>query len=202
MLDYKKINVGIIDLGINNIFSILQLFKDLNCTTEIYNKKDKKKYNLIVLPGVGSFNEAMKIIKREKLDKDIIELSKDKSKIILGICLGMQLFFDQSNEFVKTKGLSLIKGSVKKLSNKVNVKTHIGWKKIYAKQKVFNNLDPYPAAILVGPEGGFSKKESEFMDNLSFVKKVSLGKQILRAETAMVAAVSIWQSYFGKWIND
>ena len=43
MLDYKKINVGIIDLGINNIFSILQLFKDLNCTTEIYNKKDKKK---------------------------------------------------------------------------------------------------------------------------------------------------------------
>tara|TARA_Y100000766_G_scaffold146099_1_gene125505 strand:- start:853 stop:1626 length:774 start_codon:yes stop_codon:yes gene_type:complete len=68
--------------------------------------------------------------------------------------------------------------------------------------KVFNNLDPYPAAILVGPEGGFSKKESEFMDNLSFVKKVSLGKQILRAETAMVAAVSIWQSYFGKWIND
>ena len=141
MLDYKKINVGIIDLGINNIFSILQLFKDLKCTTEIYNKKDKKKYNLIVLPGVGSFNEAMKIIKREKLDKDIIELSKDKSKIILGICLGMQLFFEQSNEFVKTKGLSLIKGSVKKLSNKVNVKTHIGWKKIYAKQKVFNNLD-------------------------------------------------------------
>ena len=76
MLDYKKINVGIIDLGINNIFSILQLFKDLNCTTEIYNKKDKKKYNLIVLPGVGSFNEAMKIIKREKLDKDIISFLK------------------------------------------------------------------------------------------------------------------------------
>ena len=68
--------------------------------------------------------------------------------------------------------------------------------------KVFYNLDPYPAAILVGPEGGFSKKEIEFMDSLSFVKKVSLGRQILRAETAMVAAVSIWQSYFGKWIND
>tara|TARA_B100001250_G_scaffold293075_1_gene254724 strand:- start:117 stop:890 length:774 start_codon:yes stop_codon:yes gene_type:complete len=68
--------------------------------------------------------------------------------------------------------------------------------------KVFNSLDPYPAAILVGPEGGFSQKETEFMSNLSFVKKVSLGKQILRAETAMVAAVSIWQSYFGKWIND
>ncbi|MFL2803276.1 MAG: 16S rRNA (uracil(1498)-N(3))-methyltransferase [Paracoccaceae bacterium] len=65
--------------------------------------------------------------------------------------------------------------------------------------KVFQSLDPSPAAILVGPEGGFSKKETEFIDNFSFVKKVSLGKQILRAETAVVASVSIWQGYFGDW---
>ena len=63
--------------------------------------------------------------------------------------------------------------------------------------KVFHNLKPSPAAILVGPEGGFSEKEKTLLDNFPFVKNVSLGKQILRAETAIVSAVSIWQSYLG-----
>ena len=68
--------------------------------------------------------------------------------------------------------------------------------------KVFRNLTPSPAAILVGPEGGFSQKEKTLLNNFPFVKNVSLGKQILRAETAMVSAVSIWQSYFGSWARD
>ena len=68
--------------------------------------------------------------------------------------------------------------------------------------KVFHNLKPSPAAILVGPEGGFSEKEKTLLDNFPFVKNVSLGKQILRAETAIVSAVSIWQSYFGSWAHD
>ena len=68
--------------------------------------------------------------------------------------------------------------------------------------KVFHNLKPSPAAILIGPEGGFSEKEKTLLDNFPFVKNVSLGKQILRAETAMVSAVSIWQSYFGSWSRD
>ena len=65
--------------------------------------------------------------------------------------------------------------------------------------KVFHNLKPSPAAILIGPEGGFSEKEKILLDNFPFVKNVSLGKQILRAETAMVSAVSFWQSYFWRW---
>ena len=69
-------------------------------------------------------------------------------------------------------------------------------------KKVFHNLKPSPAAILIGPEGGFSEKEKTLLDNFPFVKNVSLGKQILRAETAMVSAVSIWQSYFGSWARD
>ena len=67
--------------------------------------------------------------------------------------------------------------------------------------KVLNKFNYSKAAILVGPEGGFSKKEISIINNLSFVKKVSLGKQILRAETAVISAVSIWQSYLGDWKN-
>ena len=141
MSDYKNCKVGIIDLGINNIFSIKQIFKDLNCDTEIYKKNNKKKYNLVVLPGVGSFKEAMKIIRRRKLDKDIYELQRDKKKTILGICLGMQLFFNKSNEFGVTKGLSLIKGNVKKFPKNLKMKTHIGWKKIYTDDKFFNKIN-------------------------------------------------------------
>ncbi len=56
-----------------------------------------------------------------------------------------------------------------------------------------------PCAILVGPEGGFSEKEFIFLKNLPFSKAVSLGNRILRAETAVVAALSCWQAMSGDW---
>ena len=130
MLDCKKINVGIMDLGINNIFSISQLFKNLGCKTEIYKKKNKGKYHLVVIPGVGSYNQGMKSLVEKKYKDDILEFYKKKKNIILGICLGMQLFFEKSSEFKSTKGLCIIKGQVKKIPKKTGTKTHIGWKKI------------------------------------------------------------------------
>ncbi|MBQ2811300.1 MAG: 16S rRNA (uracil(1498)-N(3))-methyltransferase [Alphaproteobacteria bacterium] len=56
-----------------------------------------------------------------------------------------------------------------------------------------------PAAILVGPEGGFSQKELEILRSLDYSYGVSLGKTILRAETAAVAALSLWQALAGHW---
>ena len=64
------------------------------------------------------------------------------------------------------------------------------------------SLKSKPIAILVGPEGGFSTKEVHLLNSKSFVRKVSLGPQILRAETAVVAAVSIWQSICGNWARN
>lgn len=62
----------------------------------------------------------------------------------------------------------------------------------------FNNTGT-PAAILVGPEGGFSENELELLDKLPYTKSVSLGSRILRAETAVVAALAIWQASIGDW---
>ena len=56
-----------------------------------------------------------------------------------------------------------------------------------------------PAALLVGPEGGFSEKELEFLKNLPYTYGISLGKRILRAETAVVAGLSCWQALCGDW---
>ena len=56
-----------------------------------------------------------------------------------------------------------------------------------------------PSAILVGPEGGFDEEELNFLRKQKFAKAVSLGKRILRAETAVMAALSCWQALFGDW---
>ncbi len=56
-----------------------------------------------------------------------------------------------------------------------------------------------PIAILTGPEGGFSEKELEILRNLNYTYGISLGKRILRAETASICAIACWQAYSGDW---
>ena len=93
------------------------------------NLKKISKSKVIVLPGVGAFGEAMKNMKKLKLDKELKKLSKDKNKLFIGICLGFQLMFDESYEYKKTKGLSILPGKVISISNKVKSLPvpHTGW---------------------------------------------------------------------------
>ncbi len=63
----------------------------------------------------------------------------------------------------------------------------------------FSAFKNNPAAVLIGPEGGFSDKEASELRNKTFVKPVSLGPRILRAETAVVSAISVWQAIAGDW---
>ncbi len=58
---------------------------------------------------------------------------------------------------------------------------------------------PAPAAILIGPEGGFSGEEKDLLRGLPFVRPLSLGPRILRAETAALAALVLWQAACGDW---
>ena len=67
--------------------------------------------------------------------------------------------------------------------------------------EVFARQNSDKAAILVGPEGGFSDAEAKLLKEQSFVKNISLGPRILRAETAAVAALSVWQAIAGDWKN-
>ena len=63
----------------------------------------------------------------------------------------------------------------------------------------FENLKKGKWAILVGPEGGFSEIERNYLKGLKFTISISLGPRILRADTAAVAAISLWQNYLGDW---
>ena len=64
--------------------------------------------------------------------------------------------------------------------------------------KIRNNLGK-PVSILVGPEGGFSKKELDFLNSFNFIQSISLGPRVLRSDTAAISSVSCYQSKFGDW---
>ncbi len=137
MLD-SKIKVGIIDLGINNTQSIFNVYQSIGCKVKIINKKQNlSNYNIIVLPGVGSFKYGMKKLNSLKIKNDIKKfLNKNPKNLLLGICLGMQLFFDESLEFGRSKGMGFIKGKVLPLELKRCKKIpHMNWNTILVEKR-------------------------------------------------------------------
>ena len=125
-------NIVIIDYGCGNIKSLLNSFNFLNLNAIATNEKNIiKSADYLVLPGVGAFPAAIKVLKEQKLD-EIIKDHFFKKKPLLGICLGMQLMLELGNELESTKGLNLIKGSVEKLPLTETKKSkftipNIGW---------------------------------------------------------------------------
>ena len=119
----KKSKVGIIDCDIGNLASLENSIKFLNFDYQII--KDKivsDQLTHLILPGVGSYNEAAKKIRASGLDEQIKEFTI-KSKPFLGICLGMQLMFETSSENGKESGLGLFKGECEKFSDKSKIRT-------------------------------------------------------------------------------
>lgn len=135
-----KSKIVIIDYGLGNIKSIYDAFSKFNDKIVISkNVRTIKSSSSIILPGVGSFAKAMQLIKKLNLEKTIINHVKN-NKPLLGICLGMQLLFENSEEFGLNNGLSLIPGSVKKLKNSDFEKLpNIGWRKLN-KKKINSNF--------------------------------------------------------------
>tara|TARA_B100000795_G_scaffold211448_1_gene165078 strand:- start:71 stop:688 length:618 start_codon:yes stop_codon:yes gene_type:complete len=135
-----KKKIGIIDLGSHNLFSIFQAVKNLKHYVKIINKSEQiNKFDIIILPGVGTFGNAMKILNSLGMAKELKKFSKNSNKKIIGICLGMQLLLSEGTEFGKHKGLGIIEGSVIKLDK---VKLNIGWKQLKINEyKSYNFLN-------------------------------------------------------------
>lgn len=136
----KDILIGIVDYGTGNLASIKNTLYYLGYRSIISNDKEVlDEVDLILLPGVGAFPHAMETIRSLKLDFFIQAKAKNNIPII-GICLGMQLFADISYEGRPTKGLGLISGEVKPISNS---SWHIGWNKmqLYKKDNLFSSSD-------------------------------------------------------------
>ena len=125
--------VSIIDFEGGNLFSVIQACKSIGLDASITSDYNEiLKGDGLILPGVGSFPYAMKMLKK----KDLINPIKDfisSNKPFMGICLGFQLLFSQSEEFENCNGLDIIKGSVRKFDfkDKIVKVPQIGWNKIY-----------------------------------------------------------------------
>ena len=122
--------ITIIDYGVGNIFSLYQSFRAIGAEVELTGDFKKiKNAEKIVLPGVGAFGDAAKILFDTGL-ADLIKEETKNGKPLLGICLGMQLLFEKSFEYGEYKGLGLIDGSVKPIADVIpkDLKIpHIGW---------------------------------------------------------------------------
>ncbi len=100
--------IAIVDYGAGNLFSVKNALDYLNIKNCFTNKKeDLINADSIILPGVGAFPSAMKMLN----DTGLVQTIKEQSQIkpFLGICLGMQILFEKGYEFVETDGLGLIK---------------------------------------------------------------------------------------------
>ncbi len=141
--------LGIIDYNMGNLASVYnacsKFTKDLKI---VKNADDLKNLDKIILPGVGAYKDAMQHLEKSGLKDAILDFANSK-KPLLGICLGMQLLFESSEEFGYTKGLGLIEGKVvkfdkSKMGSDLKI-PHMGWNKIVNKDNpLFKNLqNPY-----------------------------------------------------------
>jgi len=124
-----KKKMMVVDIGSGNFGSLKSAFNKLNIPFKVCKSvNDFEDTNKIVLPGVGSFPNFMKGLKNQGFEELLKKLLLSKKSSILGICVGYQALFNESEEIQTTKGLALVDGKINKLSTKKNIKIpHIGW---------------------------------------------------------------------------
>ena len=125
-------NIALIDYGMGNLHSVSKAIKKVSNNTKVNITSDKKEIedaDKVIVPGVGAIKECLRAIRNKKLDQVILDVIN--SKPILGICVGMQLFLESSEENDGTLGLGVLKGEIKKIPLKSSIKIpHMGWNKV------------------------------------------------------------------------
>ncbi len=121
--------IAIVDYGAGNIFSVKNALDYLGLESKLTDDAAEiEAADKIILPGVGAFPAAMKMLKAKGLDKVLCEQAQKKP--LLGICLGMQMLLSKSYEFEECDGLNLIEGEVDRIDAPGLIIPHMGWNKL------------------------------------------------------------------------
>ena len=122
--------IAIVDYGVGNLFSLSNSFAHIGIDAEVTSDARKiKDAEKIVLPGVGAFRDARAKLSESGLEGVVLDEAA-KGKMLLGICLGMQMLFERSYEYGVWEGLGLLKGEIKSIADFVPKSCkipHMGW---------------------------------------------------------------------------
>ena len=164
--------IGIVDYGCGNIKSLRNALYELDIENDLISSPQLfANYKKIIIPGVGSYSNAIDKIKKKGFEKEIRNFAK-LNKNILGICVGMQILSEVGYEGGANKGLGLIEGEVGLISNDSNI-SHVGWNNITIKKEsrlfrgIKNNTDFY----FVHSYCLDLKNEKEISTSVNFYKK-------------------------------
>lgn len=158
-------DVSIIDYGMGNIKSVVNAFQYLNANPRVVDSPGDLSGEKIVIPGVGAFGDAMK-----KLEPFTSELTRalESNKPILGICLGLQVFFEYSDEAPDISGLSFLQGGITKINTDLKL-PHIGWNSLQIKndecplfKEISNGYVYYAHTYHASPENDVTTATSSY----------------------------------------
>ncbi len=123
--------ITILDYSVNNLRSVQKAFEHLGHKTRVTSDAGEvARADKLVLPGVGAFGHAMKNLRERELVEPVTE-AVSQGKYVLGVCLGMQLLFDWSEELGLHQGLGIISGKVLKFPPLPDLKVpHMGWSRL------------------------------------------------------------------------
>jgi glutamine amidotransferase len=127
--------IAIIDYGVGNLFSLQSSFaaigQDAVVTRDI---EEIRRADRLILPGVGAFQDAAEKLRLSGMDRAVKEETA-KGKPLMGVCLGMQMLFDRSDEMGDCAGLSLIPGEVRRIPSQKVIIPHMGWNELVITQE-------------------------------------------------------------------
>lgn len=144
--------IAIIDYNAGNLKSVEKalhfLGQECVVTRDLHEIEQADK---VILPGVGAFGDAMRQLKKYELDKVIREVA-EKETPFLGICLGLQLLFEGSDESEGVEGLHILDGAIKRIPDQPGLKIpHIGWNSLNLRNggRLFVGLEEHPYVYFV-----------------------------------------------------
>ena len=194
--------ISIVDYGLGNLQSISNALSKVGFKYKITSDKEiLNDSDGIILPGVGSFDVAMKNIKKKNLDTTIVSLIDD-NKPCLATCLGMQLLFEKSSEFGNFKGLGLLKGEVKKLPQ-----INIGWNKLETDIKenkiLFDDKFFYFVHLFYVSENTNYAHSHSYIDNFKFCSSILYKKTLatqFHLEKSGKSGLNIIEGFFNGYV--
>lgn len=142
--------IAIIDYGMGNLRSVQKALEFIGASAQITDAPDViARADHVILPGVGAFGDAMTALRSKGLDRALLDAA-GAGKPVLGICLGMQMLFEHSEENGHFDGLGLLPGTITRFSPKEGLKIpHMGWNTLHTRKCVLFEAEENPCVYFV-----------------------------------------------------